>query len=223
MQRFSLVLASASPRRRMLLEKLGLPFCVRPADADESLPDGISPAQAVALLACRKACAAQTDGSELLLGADTVVALGNEILGKPRDRAHARQMLTALSGRAHTVYTGICLRIPRDAISAAAQALCVDEPLSAARCVRYHTAQDCYTVSQAVGTRVFFLPLTAQQIEDYLDTDEPYDKAGAYAIQGLARAFVSSIDGDFDNVVGLPVTALQELLSFAVAAGGCFL
>ena len=212
---FSLVLASASPRRRMLLEKLGVPFCVRPTDADESLPDGTPPDLAVALLACRKALAARTDGCEVLLGADTVVALGNEILGKPRDRAHARQMLCDLSGRAHVVYTGICLRVPRAALADAARALSSDTPLTAARCVRYHAAQDCYTVSLAVGTRVQFHPLTEAQIETYLDTDEPYDKAGAYAIQGLARPFVSALDGDLDNVIGLPVADLRELMEFA--------
>jgi septum formation protein len=212
---FSLVLASASPRRRMLLEKLGIPFSVRPTDADESLPDATPPDLAVALLACRKALAASTDGRELVLGADTVVALGNEILGKPRDRAHARQMLESLSGQTHVVYTGICLRVPSAALSDAARALCTDAPLTAHLCVRYHAEQDCYTLSQAVGTRVVFHPLTAAQIEAYLDTDEPYDKAGAYAIQGLARPFVGTIDGDFDNVVGLPVQALRELWELA--------
>jgi len=211
----SLVLASASPRRRALLGKLGIDFTVRPTDADESLPADIAPDCAVALLACRKALAAPLSTHEIILGADTVVALGGEILGKPRDRAHARVMLCALRGRVHTVYTGICLRVPAMAVSEAARRLATQAPLTAARCVRYHADLDCYTLSESVATHVRFLPLTDQQIEDYLDTDEPYDKAGAYAIQGLARPFVCEIDGDFDNVVGLPVKALRELMEFA--------
>ncbi len=217
-----LILASASPRRRALLCELGVSFAVDAADVDESLPDGIAPDLAVVHLASRKALAcAPAHPDCVLLGADTVVSLDGRILGKPRDRDHAKEMLTALSGRTHTVYTGIALCLHGSALTAAAKRLCTHGAPSGARCVRYHEKADRYTVCEAIATHVTFFPLTEAQIEAYLATDEPYDKAGAYAIQGLAHAFVAELLGDHSNVVGLPTEALAHLWQFATGHSLC--
>ena len=177
-----LILASSSPRRRELMGMTGLPFAVRVGETDENIGEP-DPEKRVRLLALRKAEAAwRGDPEEAILGADTLVYLKGRLLGKPSCREEARAMLRALSGAEHTVYTGLCLR----------------------------TEAGAKTMSCA--TRVWFRTLSEEEIEEYLDTGEPMDKAGAYGIQGRGALLVQRIDGDFYNVVGLPLSALTELL-----------
>lgn len=177
-----LVLASGSPRRRELLQGLGVEFSVRPADLDESLLPGETPAQHVQRLAREKA-AARAETGELVLAADTVVLVDGDILGKPRDTVEARAMLERLAGRRHTVLSGVAL-IDGD---------------------RLRTA---YGIAR---TEVRIAAMTAAEIAWYVDTGEPMDKAGAYAIQGLGAIFVDAVEGNYTNVVGLPIPLTQSL------------
>ena len=176
-----IVLASASPRRRSLLELLLTDFsCVKP-DVDESLRAGESPRDYVSRLAITKASAVDAPG-ELILGADTTVTVDNEVLGKPKDRADATRMLSMLSGRSHDVLTGVAVR-------------CGD------------VVDSC-----VVSTSVTFAKLSQRDISRYLDTEEPWDKAGAYAIQGLGGVFVLRIEGSYSSVVGLPLVETKALM-----------
>ncbi len=177
-----LVLASRSPRRQEILERAGFAFVVRPADVDESALEGENPVEHVRRLAREKAMAVDCAEGETVLGADTVVVAGGEILGKPRDAGDAARMLRMLSGRDHQVLTGICLRTPTRHI--------VD----------------------IEATRVWFRPLTAGDIAAYISSGEPMDKAGAYAIQGLASKFIPRIEGCYLNVVGLPAAKVAAHL-----------
>ena len=179
-----LILASASPRRRELLAMLGLTdFEVIPARGEPSIPVGAHPADAVARIARYKAeTVADQNPGALVLAADTVVALDGRILGKPAGAADAAEMLRALSGREHAVYTGV-------ALLCGARALCRTE-----------------------RTAVHFRPLTDGEIAAYIATGEPLDKAGAYGAQGRGSLFVERIEGDFFNVVGLPLCLLGKLL-----------
>lgn len=179
-----IILASASPRRRELLALAGFDFAVRPSGADETVPDGISPRDAAALTSSRKAeaAAALCSPGDIIVAADTVVSLGDTAMGKPRDAADATAMLAALSGRTHSVYTGYCL------------------------------AKGDVRLTGCEETEVTFRTLTDAEIREYVATGEPMDKAGAYGIQGRACVFVSRIDGDYFNVVGLPVCRISELL-----------
>lgn len=179
-----LVLASASPRRTWILSRLGIPHRVEPADIDESAVFHQDPAQLVLMLARDKALAiSQRRPGELVLGADTVVYLSPDVLGKPRDEQEARKMLQSLSGKEHVVWTGIHLALdgtPRRGLS--------------------------------VPARVRFRNLSSREIDAYVDSGDPMDKAGAYGIQGAGLGLVSSIDGCFYGVAGLPVAATLELL-----------
>ena len=189
----TLYLASGSPRRRDVLTQMKLPFTVKTAPADESLPDGISPADAGKTLALRKATALknalQAEGTwtadSCILAADTLVWLGDRQLGKPRDAEDAVRMLLALSGKSHTVCTGVCL-------------LCGEKT--------YTTADE---------TRVRMCAFTKEEARAYVATGEPLDKAGAYAMQGVGAALVSHIDGDFFSVMGLSPHAVKTLLAEA--------
>jgi septum formation protein len=184
-----LILASASPRRRELLAQLAIPFTVIPANIDESAwPDEVPRAYTMRVAHAKAQHVAQQFPTAVVLGADSVVVLDQQILGKPRDVEEARYMLTRLSGREHTVLTGVAV------LHAARQFIGLD----------------------AVSTLVRFRPLSASVIEHYLATGEPMDKAGAYAIQGAAAAFVASWDGCYTNVVGLP---LRRTAAFLQAAG----
>ena len=177
-----LILASGSPRRSEILKNAGYEFSVKPSSADESLPDGILPEDAVKLLSERKADAAKIGLDEVVLSADTVVSLENSILGKPRDSAEAFAMLKSLSGRTHSVYTGVTIK--------SADKKCVF----------------------AVKTDVVFYPLSDDEINAYIATKEPFDKAGAYGIQGRAAVFAEKIDGDYYSVVGLPLSKCARTL-----------
>ncbi|HEX9801397.1 MAG TPA: Maf family protein [Thermoanaerobaculia bacterium] len=192
-----LVLASSSPRRRELLARLGVEFEARATDADERPLAGEAPADLVRRLALAKARAAARPG-EAALGADTVVALGGEILGKPADDADARRMLRRLSGRAHEVWSGVAIVFGADA--------------GAGR-----------ETVQVVRSDVRFRTLSDAEIADYVAGGEPRDKAGAYAVQGGAAGFVAALAGERSNVVGLPLAATARLLAdfgFTVRAEG---
>ena len=184
-----LILASQSPRRREILENLGLSFRIVTADVDESCTE-TDPRLYVEELALRKgravldrlAAEGEVDADTVIIAADTVVAAEGEILGKPRDREDALHMLELLSGKTHQVISGIALL----SLSHAAVA------------------------SEVTG--VCFSPLTQAEMDFYVSSDEPYDKAGGYAVQGLASLFIDGLEGDYFNVVGLPVKRLRSLL-----------
>jgi septum formation protein len=187
-----IVLASGSPRRRELLGHLRVPFRVIVPDVDESARPGEAPRDLVSRLASEKAAAvaAGLDGEAAdtaVLAADTVVEVDGEVLGKPADEADARRMLRRLSGRSHRVHTGVALRC------------------------------GARTAAETVTTIVTFVPLTSAMIEWYLATGEPFDKAGAYAIQGTGGVFVDTVRGSVSNVVGLPLTTVAHLLEAAGA------
>jgi septum formation protein len=178
-----LVLASASPRRAELLRLAGYRFTVSHADLDETPHPGEAPAAYVQRLAEAKAAAvAGRHPDALVLGADTTVVVDGDILGKPVDAADAAAMLTRLQGRVHEVLTGVAVAGPGGRASAVA------------------------------ATRVWFAPMSAGEIADYVASGEPMDKAGAYAIQGLASRYVERIEGSHPNVVGLPVAVVHALL-----------
>lgn len=177
-----LILASASPRRAEILREAGIPFAVRSPRVDETPRPGEAPVDYVRRLAAEKACAVQAADGDVVLGADTTVVVDGRMLGKPSDTDDAQGMLEALSGRCHEVLTGICLRRGGSLI------------------------QDHAT------TRVWFAELSAAEIGDYVASGEPMDKAGGYAIQGLASKFIGRIEGCYFNVVGLPVALVYRYL-----------
>lgn len=171
-----IILASASPRRKELLTLAGIEYDVIVSQCEETLPDGITPDKAVEELARQKAEDVFSRNSDaMIIAADTVVALGNTILGKPKDEEDAFNMLSSLSGRRHTVFTGVCIR-----------------------------TKDKTDIFH-VATEVEFYDLTEKEIRDYIATKEPMDKAGAYGIQGKGFVLVKGIHGDYFNVVGLPL------------------
>jgi septum formation protein len=187
----TLVLASASPRRQELLRNAGIAFTVHPADIDESPRDGESPVDCAQRLAREKALAVfRSRPQDCILGADTIVVVDEKILGKPRDAADAACMLRLLSGRTHEVITGVCLVGPAGELSTENREL--------------RTA--------AETTRVTMCELSDGDIGDYIATGEPMDKAGAYAIQGRASRWIPRIEGDYSNVVGLPVALVYRML-----------
>ena len=182
----SIILASQSPRRRELLGQMGLTdFIVRPAKGEEVIAPDLSPDKLVEELSRQKCAevAALSQCDDLVIAADTVVAIDGTVLGKPRSVQDAYAMLARLSGRHHTVYTGVT--VSRNGVRLTA-----------------HEA-----------TRVHFRPLTAEEIEAYVSTGEPMDKAGSYGIQGYGSMLVEGISGDYFNVVGLPVCLLGRMLT----------
>ena len=179
-----LVLASSSPRRAEILRRSGWPFEAVAADIDETLREGEGAVEYVERLACEKAeKVAEGRTSGLVLGADTTVVVGGKVLGKPADDADARRMLESLSGRWHDVLSGVAL-------------------------VRAETNE--VLVAHEL-TRVRFASLSDAEIDWYISTGEPADKAGAYAIQGHAALFIEEIEGDYWNIVGLPVRLVYKL------------
>ncbi|WP_026693773.1 Maf family protein [Peribacillus kribbensis] len=181
-----LILASSSPRRKELLQLLQMPFTIISSDADETLPSQISPEEAVKKLSLLKAKAVfGLEPEACVIGADTIVVLGDKILGKPKDRQDARQTLEMLSGKKHEVLTGVSIVAKEK------------------------------TVTFYEKTEVVFWDLTKEEIENYLDTGDPFDKAGSYGIQGFGSVLVKEIKGDYFSVVGLPVARLsRELRAF---------
>jgi septum formation protein len=187
-----IVLASASPRRQELLRSAGIRFTVQPADIHETPLAGESPRDCAERLAREKALAVfQSRPQEWVLGADTIVVVDDIILGKPRDAGDASRMLRLLSGRTHAVITGVCV---------------VGPVASGQRSV----ASNVNTASET--TLVTFCEVSDDEIRDYVATGEPMDKAGAYAIQGIASRWIPRIEGDYSNVVGLPVALVYAML-----------
>ena len=178
----NIILASQSPRRKELMGLFHIPFTVRVSDADETMAPNLSPAEAVAQVSRRKAEAVSRQADDVVIAADTIVVLGSQILGKPRDEADASRMLHLLSGRDHQVMTGMTL-------------LRGDQVLT-------HTEI----------TDIHFRPLSDREIDAYIRTGEPMDKAGAYGIQGGAALFADRMHGDYYNVMGLPVCRLGQFL-----------
>ena len=177
------ILASQSPRRRELLAMLGLDFEIITADIDETMAPGLAPEAAVAAVCEKKARAVgQTHPGRLVVAADTIVVVENRILGKPHSPDEARAMLHSLSGRSHTVMTGFCLW------------------------------QDGRCETHVEQTRLRFRPLSGREIDAYIATGSPMDKAGAYGIQDQAAVFVEALEGDYYNVMGLPLCALTRCL-----------
>ena len=190
------ILASASPRRKELLEQIGMKFEVRISEAEE-ITDATEPAEYVMELSFLKAediagkipvmyDARGINQDFVVIGSDTVVAAEGEILGKPKNKDDARRMISMLSGKTHQVYTGVTLMIFKD---------------------ERMTRETFYE-----KTDVTFYEMTEKQIENYISSPEPYDKAGAYGIQEYAGVFVEKINGDYYNVVGLPLSKLYQLL-----------
>ncbi len=179
-----LILASASPRRRELLGLIAAGFTVDVSEVPENLPDDIDPAAAVEELSLRKALAvaARHGPADTVIGSDTVVVLDGKILGKPGGREDAARMLRSLAGRAHEVLTGVAVLRGSD------------------RAVFHSSA------------RVFFAPMKEEEISAYLDTGEPFDKAGAYGIQGYGARYIERVEGDYSAVVGLPVHMLYRVM-----------
>lgn len=184
-----IILASGSPRRREILTGAGLDFDVYISGADESKvsPDGITfgmYVQELALLKARDAAKSIDKKGHIIISADTVVVCDDEIMGKPKDREEAFSMLKKLSGKSHSVFTGVCV----------------------------WRTDDAFSVCSAVETKVIFKELTDEKINNYIMTGECDDKAGAYAVQGKGAALIRSVDGDYLNVVGLPLLKLLGIL-----------
>ena len=176
-----IILASASPRRKELLKTAGIEFEICVSDADESIPEGTLPVDAAKITATKKALAvAESHKDAVVIGADTIVVANGMILGKPKDKADAEAMLTMLSGIEHKVITGVCL-------------------------------VNCGEINSfAQVSKVKFYDLTAEEIRAYVATNEPMDKAGSYGIQGKGCTLVEKIDGDYFNIVGLPVARVAR-------------
>ena len=182
----TLILGSASPRRQELLRNAGIPFTVQPADIDESPLRGESPKACAERLARGKALAIHSRSPQnFVLGADTIVVVNDSILGKPSDAEDAARMLRMLSARQHSVITGVCLVGP------------------------------AFEGTSSEATLVTMSEISDDEIRDYVATGEPMDKAGAYAIQGIASRWIPRIEGDYSNVVGLPVALVYGMLKRA--------
>jgi len=180
-----IVLASASPRRKQLLEQLGLRFEVEPSDYEEEIAPGSEPREMARKLSLGKArAAAQKHRKALIIAADTLVVLGDRVFGKPHTNAEAREMLCALNGQAHSVVTGFTIL----------------------------DTETGKVLSRSVETKVHMRKLTLKEIDKYVRSKEPLDKAGGYAIQGRGAVLVERIEGDYSNVVGLPLSALTDAL-----------
>lgn len=178
----AIILASQSPRRKELLGLLNIPFTIRVADIDESMDPALSPFDEVARVSRLKALAIDRQPEDVVIAADTIVVCDDKVLGKPVDARDANRMLSMLSGRAHQVMTGMTV-LRGDRV-----------------------------ISHTEVTDVYFRPLTQQQIEAYIATKDPMDKAGSYGIQSGAAIFVEKISGDYYNVMGLPVCRLSQIL-----------
>ena len=178
----NLILASASPRRQELLKLFGIPFVIRVADIDETMEKDAPPFEEVARVSRLKALAVPRDADDVVIAADTIVVCEGRVLGKPRDEADAKAMLRLLSNKDHQVMTGCTV-------------------------LRGHTHETFTEV-----TDLHFRELTQKEIDRYVSSGEPMDKAGSYGIQGGAALFVSHLNGDYFNVVGLPVCALTGML-----------
>ena len=191
MKEKKIILASKSPRRKELLSEMGITFDIYSKEIEEHLDPDVEPARAVEKLAEEKAQAVFDECLDaIVIGADTVVAVDGEIMGKPKDPADAARMIHRIQGRDHEVLTGVAVILKKGEVET--------------------------TINFAETTRVHVFPMTEEEIQAYASSKEPMDKAGAYGIQGLFAAYVSGIEGDYNNVVGLPVGRLyQEVKAIA--------
>jgi septum formation protein len=181
----TIILASASPRRKELLEKIGLRFAVEPSNYEEDMPSALEPHEFAQKISLEKAkVVASQHKNAIVIAADTFIIFGGQILGKPHTEKEARKMLETIRGKSHSVITGFSI---------------IDTGTSK-------------TLSKSVETKVYIRKLTLAEIDAYVKSKEPLDKAGAYAIQGLGSVFVEKIEGDYFNVIGLPLSALTEAL-----------
>lgn len=179
--KMKIVLASASPRRSEILKQVGFDFTVRISSYDEDMSLNLIPEELVKTLAKNKASHTEIYDDEVLIACDTVVSL-DKVMGKPKDENDAFDMLKNLSGKVHSVFSGVCLKSK--------------------------TKEEVF----AVETKIEFYQISDKEIKDYIKTGEPMDKAGSYAVQGLGALFVKKIDGDYFNVVGLPIASLAKKL-----------
>lgn len=178
-----IILASGSPRRQELLHRIGIDdFVIRVPQAEETYPSGLTPQETVCHISRLKSAAVESLPDDIVITADTMVFLDEKKLGKPRDESQALEMLTALQGRHHTVCTGVTVR------------------------------QGDHFLTRAQSTDVYFRPASQRELLAYIASGEPMDKAGAYGVQGQGALLVERIDGDFFNVMGLPVLLLSEML-----------
>lgn len=186
--KYQIILASGSPRRKELLELIGVEFKIITSNKEEVITSS-NPEEVVKELSLMKAqdVAKNVEGPALILGADTVVAYKENILGKPKDKEDAIRMISSFAGDDHYVYTGVCI-------------------------IRKEADGSVKTISFAEGTRVTVYPMTAEEIERYADSKEPMDKAGAYAIQGLFAPYIKGIEGDYYNIVGFPIAGIYQRL-----------
>ena len=187
-----IILASASPRRKEILEQVGISFDVIPSTCDEVITK-TSPKEIVEELAQEKAYEIfkNQKGQSIVIGADTIVVLNNSIMGKPKDEIDAYNMLNDLQNNTHTVYTGVCVYISQN--------------------------DEVQKLLFSEATDVTMYPMTKEQINDYISTKEPLDKAGAYGIQGKSAVYIKKIDGDYNTVVGLPIARLyNEMLKHGI-------
>ena len=179
-----IILASGSPRRQELLQRIGIrDFTVRVPQVEEWYPDGLTPEEIVRYISREKSQAVASTEDEIVITADTMVFLDDQRLGKPRDEADALRMLTELQGRRHTVCTGVTVR------------------------------QGNHILTESEATGVFFRPAAESELRAYIATGEPMDKAGAYGVQGKGALLVERLEGDFFNVMGLPVLRLSRMLA----------
>ena len=180
-----IILASKSPRRDEILSLVGYPHEVIVSDADETVGDDVSARDAATEISRRKAAAVLgiTDGERVIVAADTVVEADGKVFGKPKDENDARRMLETMSGGRHFVHTGVTV------------------------------TDGERTVTECITTKVYMRKLTKRDIDGYIASGEPFDKAGAYGIQGIAGAFVERLEGDYFNVMGLPICRLSEILT----------
>ncbi len=185
-----LILASSSPRRKQLMEVAGLVFTIIPSKFKENLDINIAPQELVEYLSFQKAQEISIrHKNAVIIGADTIVVLNNKIIGKPKHKKHAREILKNLSGKTHEVLTGYTI---------------ID-------------AKNQMRKTKVVRSKVYFKTLSNEQIENYIATDEPLDKAGAYGIQGIGKALIEKTEGDYANIVGLPIqTLLADLKLFGI-------
>ena len=186
--KYQIILASGSPRRKELLELIGVEFKILISNKEEVITSS-NPEEVVKELSMMKAedVAAGVSGPAIILGADTVVAHNGRILGKPKDREDAIRMITSFAGDDHQVYTGVCI-------------------------IKKEADGSVKTISFAEGTKVTVYSMTSEKIERYVDSGEPMDKAGAYAIQGLFAPYIKGIEGDYYTIVGFPIAGIYQRL-----------
>jgi septum formation protein len=211
----NLILASASPRRRELLQAAGIPFTAQPTDIPEIPVDREAPRAFAERLAREKAQAiAHRHPHEAVLGADTVVVVDGLILGKPEDAADALRMLRLLSGKTHEVITAVCVIAPSPTRASSPETATGNRQLPTEHQLATGNRQPATALPdvRSETTQVTFAPLSDADIESYISTGEPMDKAGAYGIQGVASRWIPRIVGDYSNVVGLPVALVYRML-----------